>query len=272
MSIQKIRHKVRISDMNSLLNPNYKFAYAGLFRSEGEWIHPERTESTYEIIYVTQGEVCLIEGATEINAKKGQLILLSPGVTHAGTKKTSNVSFYSVHFSFEGDALPFKTRFFDSFDDTYLFKELLHTCNLPEIPHYLVNSILVRILSQMCLQSKENQKSYDSTAEKIYEWVRINASAKLTVKNIAEHFGYSADHVSRICKKNYGMGAGELINKFLLLRTKELLSNTNKYVKEIAAELGFSDDKSFIGYFKYHEGCFPSEFRNRYGKLHMNSK
>lgn len=270
--MQKKRYKVRIHDMNVLTNQNLKFCYAGLFEAEGEWIHPERTESTYEIIYVTRGEVCLIEDGKEITAKKGQLILLLPEVAHKGTKKTSDVSFYWLHFSVENGSLPFKTRFFESFECAYLFKEILHVCNLPATPHYLVNSLLVRILAQMCLQSEENQMRYDSMAEKIYEWVRINASAELTVKGIAEHFGYSADHVSRICKKNYGMGAGELINKFLLLKAKELLSNTNKYVKEIAADLRFSDDKSFIGYFKYHEGCFPSEFRNRYGKLHMNNK
>ena len=258
--------------MNSLINQNFKFSYAGLFHSEGEWIHPERTESTYEIIYVTRGEVCLVECGKEITAKKGQLILLLPDVSHKGTKITSDVSFYWVHFEVRDNALPFKTRFFENFEDAYLFKEILHACNLPVIPHYIVNSLLVRILAQMCLQSEENQMRYDSMAEKIYEWIRINASSELSVKGIAKHFGYSPDHISRICKKNYGMGAAELINKFLLLRAKELLLNTDKYVKEIAAELSFSDDKSFIGYFKYHEGCFPSEFRNRYGKLHMNNK
>ena len=39
-----------------------------------------------------------------------------------------------------------------------------------------------------------------------------------------------------------------------------------------AAALGFSSDKAFIGFFKYHEGCFPTEFRDRFGKIHMNSR
>lgn len=83
---------------------------------------------------------------------------------------------------------------------------------------------------------------------------------------------YSADHVSRICKKNFGMGASALIDRFLTERAKMLLCNTEKYVKEIAAELNFQSDKAFIAYFKYHEKCFPSEFRNRFGQLHMNKK
>ena len=256
--------------MNNIINEHYTFNYAGLFSSEGEWIHPQRTECTYEIIYVTKGEVFMREEATDIHLRKGDLVLLSPNIMHVGTQKSSNVSFYWVHFFAE--ALPFEKCIFERYGNSHLFKELLHTCNLPKCPEYLVNSILVHILSELFHLCEENKQSYDSTAEKIYEWVRISATAKLKVKHIAEHFGYSSDHISRICKKNYGIGAHDLVNKFLLLRAKELLCNTNKYVKEIAAELGFDDDKSFIGYFKYHEGCFPSEFRNKYGRIHLNNK
>lgn len=256
--------------MNNIVNNNYTFNYAGLFRSNGDWIHPKRTEITYEIIYVTSGEVFIREGQKDIRAKKGDLILLSPSVEHIGTRTTRDVSFYWVHFFSE--ALPFEERFFEKYENSHLFKELLHTCNLPDSPEYLVNSILTHILSELCYLSEKRKRAYDSTAEKIYEWIRINATAKLKVRQISELFGYSADHITRICKKNYGIGACELINKFLIIKAKDLLLNTDKYVKEIAAELGFGDDKSFIGYFKYHEGCFPSELRERYGRIHMNNK
>lgn len=271
MSIPKRRHKVRKNDMNDLINRNYKFIYSGLFRSTDKWIHPTRTESTYEIIYVTQGEIYMEEDGKEIHASKGQLFLLRPGVMHRGTRYTSDVGFYWVHFSTDGK-LPFEKRFFESYDSGYLFKELLHACNLPDSREYLTSTVLMHILAGLCLISENEQKKYDSSAEKIYEWIRINASADLAVSSVAKHFGYSPDHISRICKKNYGMGARELINKFLLLRAKELLSNTDKYVKEIAADLNFGDDKCFIGYFIYHEGCSPSDFRNKYGKIHMNNR
>ena len=272
-----MRQEVRKSDMNILINPNVSFSYAGLFQSNGEWIHPRRVEKTYEIIYVTSGEVCMVEeaseGRREIRAKKGELFLLSPDVLHYGTDVTSDVSFYWVHFFVNGGELPFEKCFFGSFEHSYLFKELLHYNNLPSIPEYMVNSVLVRILSELCRMSDDSYFSdFDARAEKVYEWIRINANAKLSVGRIAEHFCYSNDHISRICKQYFGLTAKELINSFLVSKAKSALLNTDKYVKEIAAELGFSDDKTFIAYFKYHEGCFPSEFRKRYGKTHMNSR
>ncbi len=258
--------------MNALINNNIEFSYAGLFSSETDWIHPKRTEKTYEIICVTKGQVYIREGEHEYLVEQGQVLLLSPNVLHYGTRVTSDVSFYWVHFSVKQGELSFDKRFFEGFDDMYLFKKLLHYNNLPSIPEYVVNSVLVHILATLCHLSEKNAHSYNSIAETLYEWIRINADATLTVKIVAAHFGYSPDHINRICKNNYAIGARSLINMFLLARAKDLLCNTEKYVKEIAAELAFSNDKAFVGYFKYHEGCYPSEFRNRFGKIHMNKK
>ena len=258
--------------MNVLINNNIVFSYAGLFSTETEWIHPKRIEKTYEIICVTKGQVYMREGEHEYLANPKQVILLSPNVLHYGTRLTSDVSFYWVHFTVKDGEIPFTKRFFESFESMHLFKELLHYNNLPNVPEYAVNSVLVHILAELCHLSEESAQNCNAIAEQLYEWIRINTNAMLTVKSVADHFGYSPDHINRICKKYHGVGAHELVNKFLLTRAKELLCNNAKYVKEIAAELGFSNDKAFIGYFKYHEGCPPSEFRNRFAKIHMNKK
>lgn len=272
-SILKKRYKVGKSDMNILENPNIRFVYAGLFSSGNEWIHPDKTEKTYEIIYVVSGKVHLHdESSGELSLEKGNLVILEPGVRHYGTKTSSGVSFYWVHFHVENGKLPFEKRVFEKTDNPHLFKELLHYAFLPEMPVYTVNSILIRILCELCYQSEESEKHTDMTAEKIYEWIRTNAASGLTVEKTALHFGFSPDHITRIIKKNYGVGVKSLINTFLLSKAKELLANTGKYVKEIAYELEFESDKAFIAFFKYHEGVFPSEFRDRFYKIHMNRK
>lgn len=258
--------------MDILQNDQILFDYAGLFHSQSEWIHPERAEKTYEIIYVTEGEVFIEEAGREYHLSRGNLLLLSPGLSHRGTRITSGVGFYWVHFHLKGAALPFTARHFQGFENAYLFRELLHYNNLPQIPTYLVSAILVHILADLCHLSEKALSRYDAKCEKIYEWLRINANATLTVERAAAQLGYSPDHLTRLCKKAYAMGARELINRFVIARAKELLCNTDKYVKEIAGELGFSGDKAFIGFFKYHEGCFPTAFRARFAKTHMNNR
>lgn len=258
--------------MNLLQNKSVSFVAAGLFNTDTEWIHPERVEKTYEIIYVTRGEVFLEENGQSLHLLEGQLVILKPDTLHRGTKVTRDVSFYWVHFSLDGGELPFQKRFFERFESKALFKELLHWSNLPTVPAYLVNATLVHILSEFCFLSEEEAGKYDERMERIREWIRINVDANLKVAAVAAHFGYSPDHISRLCKANYGIGIEKMINRFLMAKARELLCNTGKYVKEIASELGFSNDKEFIGYFKYHEGCFPTEYRKRFPMTHMNRK
>ena len=257
--------------MNILENPNIKFDYAGYFISDGKWIHPDRTEKTYELICVTHGVVHMFDEKTgNIRAEKGQVILLDKNTRHYGTCESENVRFYWVHFQLQNGNLPFSGRLFENFEQVYLFRELLHLCNLPQIPACAVNTVLVHILSE--LYRCETNSRFDRRGEEIYEWLRINASAALTVRTAAEHFGFSPDHLSRIVNKNFRCGAKELIVRFILLRAKELLCNTGLYAKEIAAQLDFPSDKAFIQFFFYHEGVYPEQFRKRFSRTHLNKK
>jgi ribosomal protein L11 methyltransferase len=83
--------------MNILINPNVSFWYAGLFQSSGQWIHPQKAEQTYEIIYVTEGEVYMCEegpeGERQIHAKAGELVLeIDPGTAFGtGTHETTSL-------------------------------------------------------------------------------------------------------------------------------------------------------------------------------------
>lgn len=249
---------------------NYICEYGGLFSTDEMWIHPDRTETTYEIIYVTSGKVYMNIDGKEYCAEKGHLLLLKPHERHFGYRESAGVSFYWIHFH-ASENIQFDTCYLTRFDNAYLFKELLHHLFLPSHPEYLINAILFHILAQIRYILETNDSDANKTAEEICEWIRANISAKLNVEKTAFRFGFSADHVSRLLKKQYGIGCKTLIDKFLLQKAKELLSNTRKYVKEIAYELEFASDKAFIGFFKYHEGVSPSDFRDRFYKIHMNN-
>ena len=258
--------------MQILINPAVSFRGAGKFMTHRDWTHPARVEESYEILYVVEGEVYIAEGEMEYHLTPGQILLLSPNVPHRGTRSSRDVSFYWVHFVLSEGALPFSVRYFDRFESPTLFKELLHADNLPEPSPYLVNSILVHLLSELCLRSSEHTTHLEHNAQRVYEWLRIHTTAKLTVDFAARQLGYCPDHLTRLCKMHFGVGARELINRFLLARVKTLLLNTDLYLKEIARELEFFDDKALIGYFKYHEGQTPTQLRRCFPCTHMNAK
>lgn len=249
-----------------------EFAGMGLFELEGEWIHPRRIEKSYEIIYVVSGEVNIREEDTYITAHKKDIIILPPNVAHWGFKKSSKTSFYWVHFMAEN--LDLEMPFFTgNFSNTYIFKELNHLSNMSReiCPQYVLDTYVKYIVAQLIMSFRLNNNN-QKVIDEIYEWVRVNVDAKLTVSKVAAHFGFNPEYISKMAKKHYGKGLKNIINIFLLDKAKDLLCNTNFYVTEIANTLGFSDCADFVNYFKYHEKMTPTNYRNLYSKTHMNRK
>ena len=270
-AIHKIRHEVRKRDMNILMNSHVHYNTAGRFKADGEWRHPDRTERTYELIVVTDSAVYLHDVALgELCLKKGQAVLLSPNVRHYGTVITENTEFYWLHFSLTGGKLPFQGRVFSRFEPLYLFRELLHLGNLPKRPQDAINAVTVHILCELSRMENDTQR-FDRKGEEIYEWIRIHARSGLSAEKVAAHFGFSKDHVTRILKGNFGCGVKALSARFLMENACNLLANTDLYIKEISARLGFRSDKAFVNFFYYHEGCYPTQFRNRLSKTHLNN-
>ena len=53
-----------------------QYESAGRFISRGVWIHPKRRISSYEIMYVTAGEVAIREGNTDYLLRRGDGVLV----------------------------------------------------------------------------------------------------------------------------------------------------------------------------------------------------
>ena len=246
-----------------------EFSGMGLFTTNRDWIHPQRCERTYEIIYVTNGTVNLYEGDNKYELKKGDLILLKPHVVHGGfCKSTGDTSFYWVHiFADIPNEICGLTEHFSS---GWLFRELMDYDNSPNRDADALRILCEHILLNIRMH-KANSKN-EKLVQDIYEWVRINTSASLTVKKTANHFGYNAEHISRIIKRSHGMRLKHIIDGFLVNKIKDYLVNTNYSVKETAALCGFSETTAMIKFFQYHEKISPTEFRNKHTAVHMNLK
>lgn len=266
--ITKMRVKVRKTDMMQIDGVKIEFNYMGLFTTEEEWIHPRVVESTCEIIYVTGGTVYLAEEGTEYAVEKGSLIILEKGKEHYGLKPSSGkTSFYWLHFNTDADI---KTSVVKDFAYVSLFKELLHYSSTPVCKQYVKDCVLAHLLSEISVA--KDRLTVSNLASTIFEWTRINAVNGLTVARVSEHFGYNSEHISRLIKKQYGVGLKTLINDFIIKRAKNFLCNTSCSVKEISNMLEFPSPNSFIHFYKYHEKESPTQYRNSYSNIHMNKQ
>lgn len=238
--------------------------------TEEEWIHPCRIEETYEIIYMVRGVAFMTEDGEAFTLNKGDLKILRPGLLHKGiSKSTEPTSFYWHHFKIlgkESDFLP-EQLIFKQFSDGGVFPEILHMETL--YGTQAAEPALLYLLNKLKF-SKPAERSTDRLANRVFEYVRVNASASLTVEKTAEHFGYHPEYISKTVKQKYGIGLKKIMERNVISRANDLLDNSDFSVKEIAAMLGFCESNTFVHFYKYHENITPTSYRNRNYKIHIN--
>lgn len=80
----------------------------------------------------------------------------------------------------------------------------------------------------------------------------------------ARMFHLSPKYFSTLIKQETGFGAGEWIDRYVVLQAKALLSRMrNLSIQEITDKLGFSEQASFSRFFKRNTGVSPTEYRER---------
>jgi AraC-like DNA-binding protein len=80
---------------------------------------------------------------------------------------------------------------------------------------------------------------------------------------LAEQIGMSVWHLSRVFKKDTGMGFRQHLRMVRMKRAEELLQGTTLSIKEVAAAVGYNHISDFYHHFKAEHGVSPKEFRLR---------
>ncbi len=101
-------------------------------------------------------------------------------------------------------------------------------------------------------------------ATRIYEYIHLNFSKKITLEELSKQFGYSKDHIIRLFKSNYmttpyqHLAYCRICHAKLLLSTEPMMS-----VSAIASACGYDDYTAFYHAFLHAEGISPSVYRER---------
>ncbi len=248
---------------------------AGLFTSQGKWVHPHRIIDSCEVILVMEGEFSIEEAGNIYHLRKNDVLILDKNIPHGGAEETGErVSFFWVHFpDMPSDiVLPKHFSCNQPFAIVLLFRQLLHYDNAGIYPQNAKNLALQLLLTEINVQYIGTGVHNSALINQICEWIRINASQSISVSDISEHFKYNKDYIARILKNAGLPGTKQLIVKYKLDRAKYLLLSTDLGLKEISSEIGFENYLEFLKFFKYHEHMSPTEFRNIYSSIHFNKK
>lgn len=248
----------------------FSFSSIGEFRTESVWSHPHTKTETYELIFMLEGTAFIEENGEKFILNKNDMLILEPGIYHGGfDESTGKTAFYWFHYKSDMP-LPFKfLSGVETYDIKHLLKQLLHHAHTLPVDTVTVDAAALLIYSELVRCNTENCGE-TALLHEIYEYTRINALA-VTVKDVAEHFGYNPDYISRIFKKRFKTGLKEFIAICRINIARDLLLSTNLSVKQIAARLNYENENAFIKFFMYHEKISPRAFRDRFYNTSINN-
>ncbi|MDY3251177.1 MAG: response regulator [Candidatus Choladocola sp.] len=112
----------------------------------------------------------------------------------------------------------------------------------------------------------ERKSDYSDAVKKAMEYINNHYREDTAVPVLAEHIGISPNYLSHIFKTECGTSISEYVNQVRIQKAKELISNSNMMIYEIAEAVGYGNYIRFTQVFKKYEGCSPVQFR----KLHEN--
>ncbi len=148
-----------------------------------------------------------------------------------------------------------KTR--DS-EKKYIWQEIDATKTLSSLSRY-VTSHLEAVLAPVNDKDSINRKIH-VIMKYVHEHYAENG---LTIQAIAQNVYLSQTYLCAFFKKSTGKTLNEYITEVRIEKSKELLSNIDIKLYEVATSIGFTDANYFSTLFKKYTGCTPSEFRER---------
>ncbi len=243
---------------------NIEYAVVGKIAAPSGWLHPSSNTETHELIFCASGEIYIGQGFERFSLKSGEAAILPAGTRRYGFRESDTPStIYWAHFSGELGTLPRKSTP-DISRTVRLFEELIMYSRSPEYDLSACTCALSLIMYELM---RSGAVSEDAPYAKIFEicqWIGENAHRQLRVSDVATQFSYNEDYINRMFKVHYKPGLKSYIDAVRIKKIRELLLCTDKMVKDIAAECGFENAKSFQKFFKYHEGVSAQGFRELY--------
>lgn len=111
--------------------------------------------------------------------------------------------------------------------------------------------------------SQVKYASKDTQSGTIMRYI-TQKNGNVTLSQVAQHFGYQPNYLSRLCHKLFDLDFIHLRLNIRMTIAVEQLKLTTKGIEEISSELGYKDVSSFTKQFTDYHHITPSAYRKKY--------
>lgn len=236
-----------------------------------------RILTEYQILYISKGKGTFTSESTKkTNIMKGQIILLFPGQWHTYCP-SNDTGWNEYYIGFEGPIIDdlVKNEFISPNNQildvgvneefvTLYSKAIQVAKNERKTDQQYLAGIVLHLLGMVISYSQNKTIELNNSGE-IIERAKIimneNIHRQINIQGIATNMGTSYSWFRKEFKEYTGFAPAQYFQELKLRKAKELLTETNLSIKEVAYELDFSSYEYFLSFFKKKVGVTPSEYR-----------
>lgn len=110
---------------------------------------------------------------------------------------------------------------------------------------------------------QEQDRLEEHWAQQAIHFIEQSGNPNLNLDEVARRVGVHPVTLSRMFKQHAGINFAGYMTRHRMRLAQQLLLNTNKTARAIAAEVGYADYPYFRAIFKKESGSSPSEWRKR---------
>ena len=247
----------------------------------------------YQIVWIEEGSGNHIIEGNNYDYSNGTIFLLAPYYLHKITYN-NNVQGYVVSFC---DSLLDRfqnksTLLFHNIDKSYTkvsaneisllndeFNLLNHysktnTSTSPSIIQNYLHIILTKINAFNNIKEKSTVQSHTNNTKLLEQFVQLVREHYTNEKQLSFYtstLAISQKKLNLAIRNNTGLTPAKFLEIYILNEASRILRYSNLSIKEIVAELGYSDSSYFIKAFKKQFKKTPMEYRKS-AELNLNTK
>ncbi len=224
--------------------------------------------SSFEVIGVTSGEMCVSVDHVDYTLSSGDVIFVFPYQMHSAfTRKESSDS----HALFSSDIVSYfyrpikgklpKSPIINIKDDPTL--DIFAKCNAND-DITKIKGIMYLLCDKLSKSTEFVSKSGNARVElldKIFSFINENYTDSCTLEDASKALKYDYSYLSKIFSEFVGMSFNHYINSLRVNDACNLLKNTDKSIILISEQCGFSSLRSFNRNFYQIIKMTPSEYR-----------
>lgn len=259
-------------------------------KAEGHYIIRESGIGEYILIYCTKGEGWFILNGNKYIVPENHFFILPAEIPHQyGASEDSPWYIYWVHF--KGRKAPIISSVLQGVipinrgdnsrinDRVAFFDELLNVmeCTIQDSTISYVNLSFNHLISSFLHISTYRKAKYSEGKAENTSFISLathfmyeNIENKLTLHDIARHFGYSDSYFYRLFFKETNYAPITYFLHLKIERASQLLKNTNLKINQIALKLAFDDPYYFSRIFKKIVGMSPKSYRQSSSTSNLN--